>query len=241
MTFRAHLIIVGCFIFCLFIQFLAVLAGLGWTMLAAVVLPAVFLLLLQFFEINLPFPWLGFVLPLCSSAAGIGLGFLRGVSDWTVWWAPLVAGIVAGLWVTIRARYARRCSVCERWLSPSEITFECPRCGLMACEATCWDFEHTRCTRCEENRVPIFLGGDRWWDRQLGARVNHGHCQICMKTSQEADLRCCGKCGRPQCRDCWDYVNGQCGRCGWIMPDLPERLRPYMLNSAAQGAVHPKT
>jgi hypothetical protein len=236
MTFRAHLIIIGCFIFCLFIQFLALLAGIGWAMVAAVVIAAALLLLLQFFEVNLPYPWLGFVLPLCSGAAGVGLGFLRGVDDWAVWWAPLITGTVAGLWIAVRARYARRCSLCNSWLSPSEIVFECPRCQLMVCERTCWEFEHLRCVRCEENHVPVFLGGDRWWDRQLGVRVDHGRCQICMKASEEADLRCCGKCGRPQCRDCWDYVNGQCSRCDWIIPDLPEKLRPYMLHS-----VHPKT
>jgi hypothetical protein len=59
--------------------------------------------------------------------------------------------------------------------------------------------------------------------------VNQGRCQICMATPDKADLRCCGHCGRPQCRDCWDQANGQCSRCHWTIPDLPENLRPYML------------
>jgi hypothetical protein len=61
--------------------------------------------------------------------------------------------------------------------------------------------------------------------------VNHGRCQICLTTSDQVDLRACGRCGRSQCRECWDYANGQCSRCNWIMDELPETLRPYMLKA----------
>jgi hypothetical protein len=57
-----------------------------------------------------------------------------------------------------------------------------------------------------------------------------------MTVAEETDLRVCGKCGRPQCRDCWDFSNGQCGRCHWIVEDLPEALRPYVVAAPAGGS-----
>lgn len=230
MTLRNVLTVLGCFVFCMFVQFLGLLGGVPWTMAAAVVTAVLFLLLLRFFEIDLPTPWLAWVLPVFASAAGTGLGFLSSATDLAMWWAPPVAGAVAGVWSIIRARNARECNLCSQRLSPADIAFVCPRCSLLVCEQRCWQFTHQRCRLCEENRVPVFVPDARWWDRQFGARVQHGRCQVCMKTADEADLRCCGGCGRPMCRECWDYVNGQCQHCGWLVSDLPPALHPYMLN-----------
>jgi hypothetical protein len=46
-----------------------------------------------------------------------------------------------------------------------------------------------------------------------------------MASLEQADLRHCGRCRRLQCRDCWDNLNGECARCGWTIPELPESLQ----------------
>jgi hypothetical protein len=127
----------------------------------------------------------------------------------------------------------RRCSLCHRRLGPRAITFDCPRCGLEVCDESCWNFEHRRCRMCEENRVPILPAQSQWWDRHLGPRVQNGRCQLCMASSEQADLRTCGHCRRPQCRDCWDQANGECTRCGWTMPDLPKSLEAVAVHLPA--------
>lgn len=127
----------------------------------------------------------------------------------------------------------RRCTLCHHRLGPHAITFNCPRCGLEVCDEFCWSFEHRRCRMCEENHVPVLPAQSQWWDRQLGPRVLHGRCQICMASPEQADLRSCGHCHRPQCRDCWDQTNGECSRCGWIMPDLPQSLKNVAANLPA--------
>jgi hypothetical protein len=235
MTLRNILTITGCFVFCTFIQFLGVLGGWVWAIVAAIATAALFLLLLRFFEVKLQPPWLVLALTVFASAVGIGLGFLGSAADLNMWWAPPISGAVAGVWLIIVARNARECSLCSRRLSPADIAFVCPRCSLLVCEQRCWQFTHQRCRLCEENRVPIFVPDGRWWDRQFGARVKHGRCQVCMKTAEEADLRCCAGCGRPMCRECWDYVNGQCQHCDWLVSDLPPALRPYMLRPGQSG------
>lgn len=232
MTVRTILTIAGCFLFSAFVQLLGSLGGLIWTLFAAAATALIFLCLILFFEVNLSWPWSGVVLSVCASAAGTGVAFLGKATDLTMWWAPLVSGLSAGLWLLVASRNARRCELCSQRLGPSQIAFACPRCGLLVCEHQCWQFEHQRCRVCEENRVPVFVTDGRWWDRQFGARVKHGRCLVCMKNPEEADLRCCGRCGRPMCRECWDFVNGQCQHCGWIVSGLPDALRAYMLNPA---------
>jgi hypothetical protein len=230
MTVRTVLTIAGCCLFSIFVQLLGSLGGLTWTLLAAAATAALLLLLLRFFEVDLSPRWLYVLLPVLASAAGTGIAFLGSATDMMMWWAPAVSAATAGGWLLIAARNARRCELCSQRLAPSDIAFVCPRCGLLVCEQQCWQFGHQRCRVCEENRVPVFVIDGRWWDRQFGARVKYGRCLVCMKGPEEADLRCCGQCGRPMCRECWDYVNGQCPHCGWIVSGLPDPLRAYMLN-----------
>jgi hypothetical protein len=230
MTVRTVLTIAACFLFSAFVQLLGALGGLTLTLLAAVATAVLFLWLVLFFELNLSPRWLGVLLSVCASATGTGMAFFGSASDLAKWWAPVVSGSIAAIWLLFAARNARRCEICSQRMSPSEIAFVCPRCGLLVCEQQCWQFGHQRCRVCEENRVPVFVTDSRWWDRQFGARVKHGRCLVCMKNPEEADLRCCGRCGRPMCRECWDYVNGQCQHCGWIVSGLPDPLRAYMLN-----------
>jgi hypothetical protein len=42
------------------------------------------------------------------------------------------------------------------------------------------------------------------------------------------NLRACHKCGRTQCKACWDYGNAQCTHCGWVVSDLPDKLKMYV-------------
>jgi hypothetical protein len=34
-----------------------------------------------------------------------------------------------------------------------------------------------------------------------------------------------GHNGKRKCRDCWDNLNGECARCNWTIPDLPQSLQ----------------
>lgn len=127
----------------------------------------------------------------------------------------------------------RRCALCRRRLGPHLITFSCPRCGLEVCDDICWDFERRRCRLCAENHVPLLPSQSQWWDRQLGSASHQGRCHLCMALPEEAELRCCAHCHRPQCRDCWDQMNGECGRCGWVIPELPDSLRAIAVHLPA--------
>lgn len=230
MTPRSILTTVGSFLFCAFLQFAGSLAPLQWTIVAGGLSSFIFLALLHFFEVELPLNTLRLVLPATLSVAGVAAGWAGGNANPMIWWAPASAAAVAALWWIVSNGLGNLCHLCNRWLRRSVVAFECPRCGFQVCEQ-CWEFEHLRCRLCQQNLVPIFPSDGRWWDRCLGARVNYGRCQICLTTSDQADLRSCGRCGRTQCRPCWDYANGQCSRCSWIVDDLPARLRPYMLKT----------
>lgn len=230
MTARAILTTIACFVFCAFLQFGGTLAPLPWTFTAGAISAAAFLLLLRFFEVDLPLGWLRVVAPFGASAVGVVAGFFSGNNELNIWWAPAAAAGVAALWWFMSSGLGKRCHLCNRWLRRSVVSFECPRCEFVVCEQ-CWEFDHLRCRLCEQNHVPAFSPDGRWWDQHLGARVGYGRCQICLTTSDQADLRSCGRCGRPQCRACWDSANGQCSRCHWIMDDLPMALRPYMLKT----------
>jgi hypothetical protein len=216
-----------------FLQLMACL----WTPAAGVacgaLLPLLFLGILRFFEIEAEQPWLRIGLPAISSAAGVLVVFAgsAGTPPY-LWFAPLLAALVAAAVVMLERQRSSVCGLCNRRIGRG-VAFACPRCGLLVCERQCWDFEHCRCRLCEQNRVPILPPDGRWWDRHLGARAPYGRCQICMATAADADLRPCGRCGRPQCRSCWDYANGQCSRCRWLAEDLPPQLREYMAPAAA--------
>lgn len=173
------------------------------------------------------------VLPLSLSATLLlALGVLASIRVVSIpFWCMSIALFAIASMTSLAIRVTRRrCKLCNQRLGPHAITFNCPRCGLEVCDESCWKFEHRRCRMCEENHVPALPAQSQWWDRQLGLRVSNGRCQICMASPEQADLRNCGHCRRPQCRDCWDQANGECSRCGWTMPDLPQPLKSVAAN-----------
>jgi hypothetical protein len=199
---------------------------------AALLVPAGFAIH-RFFEVETDRQWMVAGSPVLSSMFGIAIFYLAETSDPRFWFAPLAAAAVAGIIGLIRNTRSRRCSLCNRRLG-SGVAFACPRCGLLVCEQSCWSFDHSRCQLCEQNRVPVFTPDGRWWDKQFGPRSMYGHCQLCMTAADQTDLRNCGKCGRPHCRECWDFLNGQCTRCQWTVEDLPEGLRDFMISTRAE-------
>jgi hypothetical protein len=81
---------------------------------------------------------------------------------------------------------------------------------------------------CYEREVVLFPGHEEWWARELGPRSQHGACVSCYKEAHETDLRECQQCRWPMCKRCWDYYNGRCERCGWIVRDVPKELWPLV-------------
>jgi hypothetical protein len=141
---------------------------------------------------------------------------------------PLLSSGCALLTRQMERSVRRRCGLCNGSLV-STLAFECPRCGLEVCEKRCWSFETLRCKLCLQNEVPIFTADGRWWDRQLGPRFDQDRCRLCLAEPNDADLRTCRKCGRPQCRSCWDMSNGRCVQCNWTLEDVPPRLAQFLL------------
>jgi len=215
------------------LQLVALLIWPRWGVICGAVVAVVSVLLLRFFQIELQAAWARILLPTGSSllAAAI-VYFATPAPEVFLWFACLLALAVSGMFVATQHLGSRRCGLCGRRMR-GRISFVCPRCGLAVCDHTCWVFEASRCRLCEQNRVPIFSPDGRWWDRQLGPKTQHGRCQLCQIPAQEADLRPCRNCGRPQCRDCWDSANGQCSRCQWTIEDLPDSLRPYILTGSS--------
>lgn len=189
----------------------------------------------RFFELETPSLWIPLSIPCGASAIGVAIVYLAVRNDPILLLAPLAAAAVAGAIEMIRRMSSRRCQLCNRRIGGG-LAFPCPRCGLVVCEQQCWSFEHCRCHLCEQNRVPVFTPDGRWWDRELGPRSPYGRCQLCLASAEEVDLRVCRKCGRAQCRECWDFSNGQCSRCQWTIEDLPESLRPFAVAPAAKKA-----
>ena len=203
-------------------QFFAATAGLWPGLATALLLPPVMIGLARFFEIE-PAMWA----PSLASLLGVTLAFAAERRDTVLWTFPLLALALMAGWTWLRRRHAHRCELCNGRLAGG-ISFTCPRCALLVCEARCWNFERLRCRLCVQNRVPALPGDGRWWDQNLGAQARHGRCQLCQAGADEADLRNCPQCGRPQCRECWDDANGACSRCGWVLPALPEALKQFV-------------
>jgi hypothetical protein len=202
-------------------QFFTAVAALWAAVLTAILLPAILIAVGRFFEIE-PAVWS----PAAVSLFGILLAFAEAQREPRLWACPLVALLGMAAAVSLRRRYAQRCELCSGRLAGT-IWFVCPRCGLRICEARCWDFERLRCRLCVQNRVPALPIDESWWDANFGARARQGRCQLCQAAAQEADLRNCARCGRPQCRECWDDSNGACSRCGWAPEALPETLKQF--------------
>jgi hypothetical protein len=135
----------------------------------------------------------------------------------------------AGLESLVAARGKRTCFICKLQIDgPS--AFTCPRCHQTICvRPSCWIGRHFRCRYCDDRDVVIFpMHDEPWWRARVGGRVRNGACGSCFKEAGEADLRACAQCSWPMCKRCWDYHNGRCSRCEWVMPDLPPPLRPFV-------------
>ncbi|MEW6366470.1 MAG: hypothetical protein AB1714_17730 [Acidobacteriota bacterium] len=185
--------------------------------------------LARLFHLGLQRWWSPMLLAALSSLAGLGVRYLGDPASvmHLAWTSPLIAAATAGIVVLFMIQRPR-CALCNRGFD-RDLIFDCPRCGLRVCDRECWVFEQCRCRLCAENRVPIFSPDSRWWEAQLGPRVHAGRCQICLAVAAEVDLRACGQCGRPQCKGCWDFNNGACSRCNWVIDDLPPQLEPYII------------
>ena len=140
------------------------------------------------------------------------------------WFSAFVTAAGSGATMALVLSRRTRCNLCNRRLGGGDLTFRCPRCTQPVCEQTCWNFEHRRCQLCLEQRVSILPLESSWWTRSAGPRMVQGRCQTCQAAADQADLRACPKCRRPQCRECWDFANGECARCGAALPNLPPSL-----------------
>lgn len=178
--------------------------------------------------VQLSFPHRRLWLPACVLGATVLLSTLvvqfAFRAEPLQWLAPLLAAASALVIVAFRSHSTARCGLCNRRLKLQAVTFRCPRCSLLVCDESCWSFEHRRCTMCLENRVPILPVSDSWWNRTAGPKSTQGRCQVCLAAADHTDLRPCPRCRRLQCRDCWDFSNGECTRCGESLPGLPESL-----------------
>jgi len=219
-----------------FLQLIAGIWAAEFGVFCGILISLIALGLFRFFEVEFPRPWWPVALPPAMSLLGVIIIFASSTSATPLYllFAPVLSALTSLAIYMIANRSSRRCALCNRRIGGG-VAFSCPRCGLLVCEQNCWDFGHCRCRLCEQNRVPILTSDGRWWDKHFGARSQYGRCQLCMATAAEADLRMCGKCGRPQCRHCWDYANGQCSRCHWTVEDLPETLREFTTHAPVKG------
>lgn len=186
------------------------------------------------FELPSSRPWLPPVLiagTVLLSTLVLELAFRSIFAEWFTAFAALLG---SGATMALTLSHRTRCNLCNRRLAARDLSFRCPRCSQQVCEQTCWDFEHRRCHLCLEQRVPILPIETSWWTRVSGPRMAQGRCQVCQITAEQADLRACPKCRRPQCRGCWDFLNGECGRCACALPDLPSALR-NVINSGLES------
>jgi hypothetical protein len=119
------------------------------------------------------------------------------------------------------------CFICKQ--PAGDRPFSCPRCRQTICaRPSCWIARHARCKWCHEREV-VFPTTEEWWKRQVGPRVTTGNCSgPCLKEAYETDLRACPRCRWPFCKRCWDRQNFTCTHCGWVMPDLPKALAPFV-------------
>jgi hypothetical protein len=234
---RAIASVLACSFLLVVVQLVALLIGPLVGVFGGALLAVLSPLLLRFFQIELQPAWASVLLPTGSSLLALSMvSFAKPGQEVYIWFGGVLALGTSLAFAAVKHFGSKRCGLCNRRLR-GRVAFACPRCGLLVCDHSCWVFESSRCRLCEQNRVPIFSPDARWWDRQLGPRTEHGRCQLCQTPAQEVDLRACRKCGRPQCRDCWDSANGQCSRCQWTIEDLPETLRPYILAEADEARV----
>jgi hypothetical protein len=149
-----------------------------------------------------------------------------------VMWLGLVFAIAtSAVILTFRIRrLSRRCAIGREPLSGGQFT--CPRCLLVVCGlSSCWNAEYFRCALCHSSRIPLLPENSDWWDAEFDSRVRSGRCMKCEEEASKCDLRHCKHCHFVFCRACWDYENGKCTNCNWVVPDVPPALRPFFPRS----------
>lgn len=219
-------------------QFGACLAGGPVALPVALLLSVGVTLLWAHFDLSSDRPWLP---PLvCAGAVllSVLLAEFSFRSDFAEWFSFLFAAAGSGLTMFVLLRSRVRCALCNRRLATQALSFKCPRCHMQVCDEACWSFEHRRCTLCLEQRVPVLPTGEKWWTRVAGPRSTYGRCQICLGSAEQVDLRICPHCRRPQCRECWDFNNGECQRCGTALPDLPASLTMTVVQTTENIEIH---
>lgn len=221
------------------LQFGACLAGAAGSLPAAVLLSVAVTFLWLHFDLPSGRAWF---LPLVCAGAVLLSVVLVEVAfrrDFAEWFAFVLAGVASltTQWLLLRSR--ARCGLCNRRLASQDVVFACPRCTMQVCDETCWNFEHRRCQLCLEQRVPVLPPTDSWWLRVAGPRSRHDRCQICRGSAEQVDLRGCPHCRRAQCRECWDFNNGECSRCGTALPDLPASLTMTVARTVEGGSLKP--
>lgn len=165
-----------------------------------------------------------------ASLAGLGIGMAGSEISYpnAAWLAPLLAALPFGLMVVKDQLRGARCQLCHGNLR-GLLSFLCPRCHLTSCE-NCWQFERGRCRLCDSNQVPLFPLDSEWWQERFGSQARGGRCALCLRAEDwQISHWACANCGNGQCRTCWDDNNGQCSRCGWVIPDLPHEISEYVM------------
>jgi hypothetical protein len=209
-------------------QVLGTLSGLAGAIIVGLADGALVYPLFRLFGVEWRHWWIPSATAVVASCVGTFVGVLgmAGTGGWH-WLGPLGAALTGLEIAFVGKGKSRICELCRRHLGGA-MAFECPRCGLLVCEQRCWRFDSCRCRLCADQAVPVFPHEPRWWDEHFGERASSGKCQLCLSEGSSIDLRNCPRCGRSQCRECWDYANGQCGHCGWVTADLPAALKRYM-------------
>ncbi len=206
------------------LQFGLGVLGAPFALVGALLLGIGVTLLWQYFELPATRPWLPLLLVTSSVFISTLVLELAYRPIFAEWFTAAAALLGSGATLAITLSHSSHCNLCNCRLASRDLTFRCPRCSQQVCEQTCWDFEHRRCRLCLEQRVPILPLETSWWTRVSGPRMAHGRCQVCQTSAEQDDLRACPKCRRPQCHSCWDFLNGECGRCACALPDLPVAL-----------------
>lgn len=214
----------GLIVLLLTIQFVTGVAGWPFALASSLLAGAAITFAWVRFELPSPRIW---VVPViiavcCAVPASLCIALTRGSSLLAL---SVVTGAAASAGtLTLSHIDSARCELCSRRLHTQSLIFRCPRCRMQVCEESCWSFEHRRCNLCLEQRVSVLPVQESWWTRVSGPRYEQGRCQVCLAASSQADLRACPHCRRLQCKDCWDFHNGTCNRCGESLPDLPSAL-----------------
>lgn len=233
-----YAILTGIIIFLCSVQFGACLAGGAIALPIALLISAVAVWLWMYFDLPSGRMWLPPLICMCAVMLCVILSEFAFRKDFAEWFSFVPAGIGSGVTLYLLLLSKVRCSLCNRRLSTQSLTFQCPRCHMRICDEFCWNFEHRRCTLCLEQRVPILSTHEHWWTRVAGPRYFRGRCQICLGSAEKLDLRICPNCRRPQCRDCWDFNNGNCQRCGTSLPDLPSSLTMMVAHNVHRASIH---